>query len=209
MKKTLTARVLAGTAILGAAGLLLGIAPSDAAVPARAAAVSTYAKPALNPASLHFGWKCWGHPTNCNVAVYAPTGWKFTKLSTREAKFTDSSNTWMLRVDGSLDGKVSTGTVAQQRVKELRRVPGLKIVSRAHGTAPSLVGDGSTVAYRSLTYTYRDGARGQRLVSTRFLDIYSNGKRAYIEVTVAGRPQDKAGLTKIMAVATQRATLVG
>ena len=207
--KKLSARVLAGTAILAAAGLLVGIAPSDAAVPARAAVTTAHAKPALNPASLHFSWKCWGHPTNCNVAVYAPTGWKFTKLSTLEAKFTDSSNTWMLRVDGSLNGKVSTNTAAQQRVKALRSVPGLKIVSRAHGTVKSLVGDEAPVAYTSLTYTYRDGARGRRLVSTRFLDIISNGKHAYIEVTVGGRPQDQAGLNKIMTVATQRATLVG
>jgi hypothetical protein len=208
MKKT-TLRVLIGTAVIGAVGLLVGVAPSDAAVPARAAVTAAHAKPALNPASLHFSWRCWGHPTNCNVAVYAPTGWKFTQLSTPEAKFTDSSNTWMLRVDGGLNGKVSTSTAAQQRVRELRRVPGLKIVSRAHGTVKSLVGDEPPVAYTSLTYTYRDGARGQRLVSTRFLDIYSNGKRAYIEVTVSGRPQDQAGLNKIMAVATQRATLVG
>jgi hypothetical protein len=206
--KKISARVLAGAAIVAAAGLVLGVAPSDAAVPARAAATA-HAKPALKPGSLSYAFKCWGHVGNCNVAVYAPKGWKFTRLSLLEAKFTDSSNTWMLRVDGGLNSKVSPNTAAQQRVKALHGVRGLKIVSRAHGTVKSKVPGSPPVAYTSLTYTYTDGARGQRLVSTRFLDIYDGGKRAYIEVTVGGRPQDQAGLNSLMAEETQRATLVG
>ena len=65
------------------------------------------------------------------------------------------------------------------------------------------------VAYTSITYTYRDGARGQRWVTTRFIDTLEHGKRAYIEVTVAGRPQDQAGLNRVLAEATQRVALVG
>lgn len=207
--KKLSIRVLAGTAILASAGLLVGIAPSDAAVTTRAA-VSAHTKPALNPASLSYTYKCWGHPDNCNVSVYAPKGWKFTQLSLAHGKFTDTSNTWMLRVDGGLGGKVSTNTAAQQRVRALRSTPGLKIVSRAHGTVKSEVPwSMPAVAYTSLTYTYRDGARGQRWVSTRFVDTFDNGKHAYIEVTVAGRPQDQAGLNRVLAQATQRVALVG
>ncbi|WP_371405653.1 hypothetical protein OHA10_08700 [Kribbella sp. NBC_00662] len=206
--KKISARLLAGTAILAAAGLLVGIAPSDAAVPSHAAAAA-HSKPALQRGSLSYAFKCWGHVGNCNVAVHAPKGWKFTKLSTTEAKFADSSNTWMLRVDGGLNGKVSTTTAANQRVKALHGVRGLKIVSRAHGTVKSTAAGMSSTAYTSLTYTYTDGARGKRLVSTRFLDIYGNGRHAYIEVTVAGRPQDQAGLNSLMAEATQTATLVG
>lgn len=205
--KKISARVLAGTAILAAAGLLVGIAPSDAAVPR--AAVTAHTKPALKPGSLSYAFKCWGHVGNCNVAVYGPKGWKFTKLSLTEAKFTDSSNTWMLRVDGGLNGKVSTTTAANQRVKALHGTRNLKIVSRAHGTVKSKAAGMSSTSYTSLTYTYTDGARGKRLVSTRFLDIYGNGKHAYIEVTVGGRPQDQAGLNSLMAEATQTATLVG
>jgi hypothetical protein len=210
MKKTLTARVLAGAAIIGAAGLFLGMAPSDAAVPARTAAVTTHAKPALKPASLHFSYKCWGHGSHCNVAVYAPTGWKFTQLSREQAKFTDSSNTWMLRVNGGLSGKVSTSRAADQRVHALHGVAGFQTVSRTNGTAASKVGwDAPRVADTEITYTYRDGARGTRLVTTRFVDTDENGRRAYIELTVAGRPQDKAGLAKVMTVATERVALVG
>ncbi|WP_329482670.1 hypothetical protein OG555_10755 [Kribbella sp. NBC_01484] len=208
MKKT-TLRVLVGTAIIGAVGLVLGVAPSDAAAPARTS-VAAYAKPALNPAGLSYKYKCWGHVGNCNVSVYAPTGWKFTRLGLYEAKFTDSSNTWMLRVDGGLDGKVSVNTASQQRVKALHGVPGLKIVTRAHGTVKSKVPwTAPPVAYTSITYTYRDGARGQRWVTTRFIDTLEHGKRAYIEVTVAGRPQDQAGLNRVLAEATQRVALVG
>ena len=208
MKKT-TLRVLNGTAVIGAVGLLVGVAPSDAATPARTS-VAAHTKPALNPASLSYTYKCWGHVGNCNVAVYAPKGWKFSRLGMYEAKFTDSSNTWMLRVDGGLDGKVSVNTAAQQRVKALHGVPGLKIVSRAHGTVASKVGwTAPPVAYSSITYTYRDGARGQRWVTTRFLDTFDYGKRAYIEVTVGGRPQDQAGLNRVLAEATQRVALVG
>ena len=207
--KKISARVLAGAAIVAAAALVLGVAPSDAAAPARAA-TTAHAKPALNPASLSYTYKCWGHGQHCNVSVYAPKGWKFTQLSRTQAKFTDSSNTWMLRVDGGLNGKVSPNTAAQQRIKALHGVSGLKIVSRAHGTVKSKVPwSAPPVAYTSLTYTYRDGARGQRWVSTRFLDTFENGKRAYIEVTVAGRPQDQAGLNHVMAEATQRVALVG
>jgi hypothetical protein len=207
--KKLSVRVLAGTAIIAAAGLLVGVAPSDAAVPARTAATA-HAKPALNPASLSYTYKCWGHGSHCNVSVYAPKGWKFTQLSRTQAKFTDSSNTWMLRVDGGLNGKVSTNTAAQQRVKALHGVPGLKIVSRAHGAVTSkVVWSTPPVAYTTLTYTYRDGARGQRWVSTRFVDTYTNGRHAYIEITVAGRPQDQAGLNHVLAEATQRVALVG
>ncbi|MEV0791520.1 hypothetical protein [Kribbella sp. NPDC050459] len=210
MKKTLTARVLAGAAIIAAAGLFVGIAPSDAAVPARTAAVTAHAKPALKASSLHFGYKCWGRVGNCNVAVYAPTGWKFTQLSREQAKFTDSSNTWMLRVNGGLGGKVSTTRAADQRIHALRSVAGFKLVSRTNGTAPSKVGwSAPRVAYTQITYTYRDGARGQRWVTTRFVDTFENGRRAYIELTVAGRPQDKAGLTKVLTVATERVALVG
>ena len=208
MKKT-TLRVLVGTAIIGAVGLVLGVAPSDAAAPARTS-VAAHAKPALNPASLSYKYKCWGHVGNCNVSVYAPTGWKFTRLGMYEAKFTDSSNTWMLRVNGGLGGKVSTTRAADQRIHALRSVAGFKLVSRTNGTAPSKVGwSAPRVAYTQITYTYRDGARGQRWVTTRFVDTFENGRRAYIELTVAGRPQDKAGLTKVLTVATERVALVG
>ncbi|TCC40934.1 hypothetical protein [Kribbella speibonae] len=210
MKKTLTARVLAGAAIIGAAGLFLGMAPSDAAVPARTAAVSAHAKPALKPASLHFSYKCWGTGSHCNVAVHAPTGWKFTQLSRQHAKFTDSSNTWMLRVNGGLGGKVSTSRAADQRVHALHGVAGFKMTYRGNGTTASKVGwDAPRVAYTQISYTYRDGARGQRWVSTRFVDTFENGRRAYIEITVSGRPQDQAGLNKVLTEATQRVALVG
>lgn len=210
MNKKLTARVLAGAAILSAAGLLLGIAPSDAAVPSRTVAVAAQAKPALKAAALRFTYKCWGVPGNCNVAVYAPKGWKFTLLSRQQAKFTDSSNTWMLRVNGGLGGKVSTSRAADQRIHALKGVTGFKLVSRTAGTAPSKVGwSMPRVAYTEISYTYRDGARGQRLVTTRFVDTFESGKRAYIELTVAGRHQDKAGLAKVLTVATERVALVG
>jgi hypothetical protein len=208
MKKKLAARVLAGAAIVSAAGLLLGIAPSDAAVPARTAAVSTQAKPALKASSLQFGYKCWGQGSHCNVAVHAPKGWRFTQLSRTHARF--SSNVWMLRVNGGLGGKVSTSRAADQRVHALHGVNGFQLVSRTNGTTASKVGwDAPRVAYTEITYTYRDGARGKRLVTTRFVDIYESGRRAYIELTVAGRPQDKAGLAKVMTVATERVALVG
>lgn len=210
MKKTLTARVLAGAAIIAAAGLFVGIAPSDAAVPARTAAVTAHAKPALKPAGLHFSYKCWGRGSHCNVAVYAPTGWKFTQLSREQAKFTDSSNTWMLRVNGGLGGKVSTSRAADQRIHALHGVAGFKLKYRGNGsTASKVVWDAPRVAYTQITYTYRDGARGQRWVATRFVDTFENGRRAYIEITVAGRPQDQAGLTKVLTEATQRVALVG
>ncbi|NIK55934.1 hypothetical protein [Kribbella shirazensis] len=210
MNKKLTARVLTGAAIVSAAGLFLGLAPSEAAVPARAAVVSTQAKPALKASSLHFGYKCWGRGRHCGVAVHAPKGWKFTQLSLQHAKFTDSSNTWMLRVNGGLGGKVGTSRGADQRVHALHGVAGFQLVSRTNGSTASKVGwDAPRVAYTEITYTYRDGSRGKRLVTTRFVDTFESGRRAYIELTVAGRPQDKAGLAKVMAVATERVALVG
>ena len=49
----------------------------------------------------------------------------------------------------------------------------------------------------------------QRWVTTRFIDTMEHGKRAYIEVTVGGRPQDQAGLNRVLAEATQLVALVG
>lgn len=210
MNKKLTARILAGAPIVSAAGLFLGMAPSEAAAPARTVAVSTQAKPALKASSLQFGYKCWGPGAHCSVAVHAPKGWKFTQLGLQHAKFTDSSNTWMLRVNGGLGGKVGTSRAADQRIAALRGVAGFQLVSRTNGSAASKVGwDAPRVAYTEITYTYRDGARGKRLVTTRFVDTYESGRRAYIELTVAGRPQDKAGLAKVVTVATERVALVG
>jgi hypothetical protein len=115
-----------------------------------------------------------------------------------------------LAMEDGLDGMVSVNTAGQQRVKALHGVPGLKIVARAHGTVTSRVPwTAPPVAYTSITYTYRDGARGRRWVTTRFIDTLEHGKRAYIEVTVGGRPQDQAGLNRVLAEATQRVALVG
>ncbi|GAA0951730.1 hypothetical protein GCM10009554_53680 [Kribbella koreensis] len=181
-------RVLATAAMLGTASMLATVLPSDAATP-------TYT------------YKCWGTSADhCNVTVQAPKGWKFTKLDKFQARFTNGTSQLRVR---AIYSKYSPRSVQAQKLAALKKVPGLKIISQSSGKKPTLVqGNAPTVAYYDITYTYRDTTGAQRLATTRYADQLGDG-RAYVELTVGGRPTDKTALTQTLNHATQTVTLVG
>ncbi|MFB6720422.1 hypothetical protein ACFCV3_09695 [Kribbella sp. NPDC056345] len=190
MKKSVVGRMLAGALAAGVAAVVAGAGASSAAAPS-------------------YGYKCWGtSKDHCNVALQAPKGWKFTQIDRFEAKFTHGSNE-MLRVDG-IYSKVSPKAQVARKTAALKKVPGLKILSQSHGVALSTVPwNAKKVVFYDVKYTYRDGARGQRVVTTRYADTLDGGNRAYLELTVGGRLQDQATLDQVLTKATQTVTLVG
>ncbi|TDD54909.1 hypothetical protein E1263_26625 [Kribbella antibiotica] len=190
MKKNVLARVLTSAAVVGVAGVLAGVMPSSAAAPS-------------------YAYKCWGTSADhCNVAVQAPKGWKFTQIDRFEGKFTKGS-TELLRIDG-IYAKVSPKAQVARKTAELKKVPGLKILSLSNGVMPSeITWNNPKVVFYDVKYTYVDGARGQRIVTTRYADTLDGGNRAYLELTVGGRAQDQAELDAVLSKATRSVTLVG
>ncbi|TDD58513.1 hypothetical protein E1263_19070 [Kribbella antibiotica] len=190
MKKNVVARMLASAAMVGVAAVVAGAMPSSAAAPS-------------------YGYKCWGtSKDHCNVALQAPKGWKFTKVDAFEAKFSHGSNE-MLRVD-AIYAKVSPKAQVARKTAALKKVPGLKILSLSNGVMPSTIpGNAPKVVFYDVKYTYSDGARGQRVVTTRYADTLFSGNRALLELTVGGRPQDQGTLDQVLRKTTQTVTLVG
>ncbi|GAA0598737.1 hypothetical protein HPO96_21405 [Kribbella sandramycini] len=183
-------RVLAGAAAAAIVSTVVAVTPSSAAGPS-------------------YNYQCWGWAKDhCNVAVQAPKGWKFTQLDQFEAKFTKGTNQ-LLRVDG-IYAKVSPKAQVARKTAALRKVPGLKILSQYHGVERSTIpGNAPKVVYYDVKYSYTDGARGYRVVTTRYADTLDGGNRAYVELTVGGRLQDQAELQQVLRKATQTVTLVG
>ena len=208
-------RTLACVVAVGAAGTLPAAAlPSQAAV--MTASTTTVAASsnlhALDASKLRYIRRCWGYVgypnAGCEVSAAVPKGWKMTRLSTYHARFDDRSRTWMVRINGGLGGKQSSSTAALSKQRSLRGVPGLRIVSRVTSTEVYAPGPNpsTTVKVTTLTYTYRS-YRGTRWVATRYVELW--GPHAYVEITVAGRQKDQAGLKTVLAKATRTIALAG
>jgi hypothetical protein len=200
MNKNIT-RVLASAAMIGAASMLAAVLPSDASTQ------QVKASSALQASSLSYTYKCWGTSADhCNVAVQAPKGWKFTKLDQFQGRFTQGTS--QLRID-AIYSKSSPRAEQARKIAALKKVPGLRILSQGYGKKPSLIkGNTPVVAYYDVSYTYRDAANVQRVATTRYADPFGDG-RASVELTVGGRPADKATLAQILDHATQTVNLVG
>jgi hypothetical protein len=201
-----TTRIVGVIATIAAAGAILtGSLPAGASTTHHTVAASNHLAK-LNAGKLSYARRCWGVPPTrnqgCEVSAVVPSAWKLTKLSTYHARFDDRTRTWMVRIDGHLSGALTSAAAAKKKQTSLRGVPGLKIISRATTKVNSM-----TVT--TLTYTYRDGARGTRWVATRYVEPYSDLSKSFIEITVAGRPTDKAGLQSILTRATNTVRLAG
>jgi hypothetical protein len=201
-----TTRIVGAIATIGAVGALFTSSlPAGATLTHQTVAASNHLAK-LNAGKLSYARRCWGVPPTrnqgCEVSAVVPQAWKLTKLSTYHARFDDRTRTWMVRIDGHLSGALTSAAAAKKKQTSLRGVPGLKIISRATTKVNSM-----TVT--TLTYTYRDGARGTRWVATRYVEPYSDLSKSFIEITVAGRPTDKAGLQSILTRATNTVRLAG
>jgi hypothetical protein len=105
---------------------------------------------------------------------------------------------------------VSPKAQVARKTAALKKVPGLKILSLSNGVTPSTIpGNPPRVVFYDVKYTYRDGDRGQRIVTTRYADTLFSGNRALVELTVGGRPQDQGTLDQVLGKATQTVNLIG
>ncbi|MFC0624827.1 hypothetical protein [Kribbella deserti] len=203
-----TVGATAAFAVLAFAGVATASAdPAETRAPVSTSA-SAAAVPALPAGKIAFVSTVFGsyQPNNeWTTGLYVPKGWKDTKLSTDHHRYTGGKGHYSLRVNSWLDKPASQQTAAKRKIAALKGTKGLKIVSLTTGQVKQTTSVERPVHYyTTLTYTYVDAKGAKRLVMTRWVADWSGPKRlAEVELTAAGRPMDKAGLTSVLAVATQ------
>lgn len=203
----------AGIAALGAAGaLLLGALPSNAATSTVAAQQTVAASnvPALKATQIKYvrtGWDC---RNGCHNSAQVPKGWTMSYLGRSEAKFTGGQGNWTVRINGYAKPSLTTKAAVAAKVKALKGTRGLKIESVTSSSLPWLIpGANTRIYFTTVSYTYVDGARGTRWVSTRYADESFAGKSAHFEITVGGRVKDAGALKVVQNRATQTVTQAG
>jgi hypothetical protein len=200
---------VAGISALAAAGaLLLGAGPSEAATSPVAAQKTVAASnvPALKATQLKYVTARWNCNTVCHNLAQVPKGWTMTYLGKDEARFTGGSGHWSVRVDGYARPDQTTKAAVAAKVKSLKGTRGLKIESVTSSSLPWLPGANRRVYFTTVNYTYVDGARGTRWVSTRYMDEAFSGRSAHYEITVGGRVKDAGALKVVQNRATQTIT---
>ncbi|WP_328989947.1 hypothetical protein OG394_27275 [Kribbella sp. NBC_01245] len=199
------AGVVAAVALLGTGAITTAHGATTAGA---TSAATTASVPALPAGKITFVDTAFGSykPNNeWSTGLYVPKGWKDTKLSTDHHRYTGGKGHYSLRVNSWLRKPVPQPTAAKQKIAALKGTKGLKIVSLTTGQVKRTTLPTHPVHYyTTLTYTYVDAKGAKRLVMTRWVADWSGTKRlAEVELTAAGRPMDKAGLTSVLAVATQ------
>jgi len=204
----------AGIAALGAAGaLLLGALPSQATtstatVPQKTVAASNV--PALKATQIKYVSASWNCNDGCHNIAQVPKGWGMTYLGKDEAKFTGGAGNWTVRINGYARPTLTTKAAVAAKVKALKGTRGLKIESVTSSSLPWLIpGANTRIYFTTVSYTYVDGARGTRWVSTRYADESLGGKSAHFEITVGGRIKDAGALKVVQNRATQTVTQAG
>lgn len=205
MKVTLIrlAGIGAASAVLAAGTLAATASPREAAViPQSATAhLSTAAVAPLTPAQLTYASRSWGDPaTEVGIVVSVPKDWNQTRLALWEAKFTSPNKLWNVRIAAGLSGNQSLNAAAAAKVAALRATPGYRFISQAYGQSAGA--EDTVLRHVTLTYSYTDATRGNRLVINRWINVYS-GSGADVEISTGGRPQDQAGLAAVTAEATR------
>lgn len=186
-----------GAAVLGAAGMALGVALPAGAAPQSVSNVqaTVYAQRMLACTS----------PDYCNGVVSVPRAWRQVKTGRWQDRFVDPSAPRMIRFDLDQRHKITPAAAMKKREAALRGTSGLRILGKATGTLTTARGGKVTMA--TLVYSYRSGGT-TRWVATRFVSLYDITDQA-VEITVGGRLGDRAVLTTTLAQATRTFTLVG
>jgi hypothetical protein len=197
---TRTAGLAAAAAVLASGGLATAAVASTtdhASVTATRAAT-----PALKPAQLKFVERDWQNKSDIGVITLVPKGWKMVKLSPLTAKFTSPNKLWNVRIQGSAPATPMNKAVAA-KLKALHGVKGFKLISKTDGKvkATNKYMEGETYTFTTIVYSYKDGARGTRLVVERIVSTYDNTQE--FELAVGGRTQDRAGLEAVANAATR------
>jgi hypothetical protein len=201
----------AGTAGVGVAAMVLSgvLSASAAAAPANAGvarSAGASASTASTVSSPYFGTRYFNcYPEyGCAASGVLPKNWRAIRLGTDHYRFADRTAPRMIRIRMNLREEISTATAAQRKQAALRGTPGLKVLSRRTTTVNA--GQGP-LTMTTLVYTYRQGST-TRWVATRYLGMWGI-KSPNVELTVGGRLQDRALLTKVLAKATTSITLAG
>ncbi|GAA1565857.1 hypothetical protein GCM10009789_19200 [Kribbella sancticallisti] len=159
--------------------------------------------PALAAERVSYVQRNWGDPkTEMGIVIQAPKDWSMAKLSTFEVRFSSANKLWNLRVNGwATDDPVKT--LADRKYRSVQSVPGFQLISRVNGStkATNPAFSGVVFHHTTLTYSYLEPARGQRLVVERFV-AFNDQPHTLFQLSAGGRPQDAAALKAITDKAT-------
>ncbi|MEU4193096.1 hypothetical protein AB0E69_14445 [Kribbella sp. NPDC026611] len=136
----------------------------------------------LQPGSLTYVTATFGTDDK-PVSAEVPAGWKSTQDGTRP-RFLDPTGVWTIRFD-TRGSKQTPDQLVDARARSIDERD-FKKISTDNGT---------------LVYTYVDQARGPRMGLSRWVST-DGGQTSAIEITVGGRPQDRAGLEEVLQHAT-------
>lgn len=139
------------------------------------------AKGALDGTALTFVTKALGPGGQASV----PSDWPQEERANDETRFMHSSSVWLVRFSSN-SSKRDPERQVRDRARKIRNEQDLRIVSE----------DTTTLVY---TYTRDNEAR---MVLSRWIAA-ADGEGTAAEITVAGRPQDAAGLAVVLAKATE------
>lgn len=195
--------VASGIACLGVVVAVRDDPPAEAAPSSLSTTATTPPSPdpsrPLDPAAIRYESQRFDSGKDGEITLQVPTGWTFQKQDGRRARFDHPSEAWLLRIDAAPSHR-SVDEMLTDRLRSLRRTQDLTVIRRDHGTRQP------DQQHRTLVYSYRNENRGTRLVLSRWISAGSDD-RAAIEVTVAGRPEDLAGLESVLARATDTLVL--
>ncbi|WP_328989089.1 hypothetical protein OG394_22955 [Kribbella sp. NBC_01245] len=136
---------------------------------------------ALDGTALTFVTKALGFGGQASV----PSDWAQEELAGDQTRFMHSSSVWLVRFENT-SSKRDPERHVRDRARKVRNEQNLRIVSEDTTT---------------LVYTYTRDKQG-RMVLSRWIAA-ADGEGTAAEITVAGRPQDAAGLAVVLAKATE------
>ncbi|MFC0627600.1 hypothetical protein [Kribbella deserti] len=189
--EALLATLLGMTVGVAAFGIYVGVRdePLTGARP-QIVATTPVQKPSPDPAAgaldgtaLTFVSKTFGPGGQALV----PSDWPQDERANDETRFEHPSSVWMIRFVNS-PSRRDTDRQVSDRAKKVRNQTDLRIVSE----------DDTTLVY---TYT-RNAGKEPRMVLSRWIPAI-DGEGTLAEITVAGRPEDAAGMAIVLAKATE------
>jgi len=150
-------------------------------------------------------WSIGDDPDSGSTHVRAPRGFEMTKTPTGQGRFNDATRTWLLSVQ-PMQVETHVADLMRARERELAGLRDLEIVK------DGVTIDSENQRLATVIYSYTNAAGEARLVQTRYVaSLPYRGTRntAFVEITVAGRPQDRPGLNTILRTATHTVFLAG
>lgn len=195
----------AAAAVLAAGGLTIASAGAATAEVPATTTVSATSLPALSPGSLKYEWRALLVHPDYVTALQTPKGWRMVRQSKGHIKWLGGGGVWLLRAQDEPSWTLAQSTAVKAKLKALHGTPGLRVISTTTGKVKNThsYGFGSYKHVTTLTYTYRDGARGTRYVMTRWVGPVEEGRTVDAVITVGGRVKDKAGLNAVLTKASQ------